>query len=85
MLAGDFSLQFPVELIEEDFGYGLDVAGSNDVAPTIAAARGVFRTSIANGWWREHDRPGVSIHEIEFVTLDQEDGHAVPEDFDGFA
>jgi 3-hydroxyisobutyrate dehydrogenase len=54
MLAGNFSPQFPVELIEKDFGYVLDVAGSSEAAPTIAAARGVFQKAIAKGFGSEN-------------------------------
>jgi 3-hydroxyisobutyrate dehydrogenase len=50
MLAGNFSPQFPVELIEKDFGYAVDAAGSPEDVPTIAAARGVFQKAIANGF-----------------------------------
>ena len=42
MLAEDFAPQFPVELIAKDFGYVLAVAGSPELAPTIAAAHQVF-------------------------------------------
>jgi 3-hydroxyisobutyrate dehydrogenase len=50
MLASNFAPQFPVELIEKDFGYAIDVAGSTKSAPTIAAARNVFETAIATGY-----------------------------------
>jgi 3-hydroxyisobutyrate dehydrogenase len=50
MLAANFSPQFPVELIEKDFGYAVDAAGSPEDAPTIAAARGVFQKAIASGF-----------------------------------
>lgn len=49
MLTGNFAPQFPVELIEKDFGYMLRVAGSPEAAPTIAAARGVFQHAIERG------------------------------------
>jgi 3-hydroxyisobutyrate dehydrogenase len=49
MLAGNFAPQFPVELIEKDFGYAIRVAGSPEAAPTIAAARGVFGKAIERG------------------------------------
>jgi 3-hydroxyisobutyrate dehydrogenase len=51
MLAGNFSPQFPVELIEKDFGYAVDAAGSPEAAPTIAAARGVFQKGGREGLW----------------------------------
>jgi 3-hydroxyisobutyrate dehydrogenase len=49
MLAGNFAPQFPVELIEKDFGYAIQVAGSSESAPTIAAARGIFAKAIEHG------------------------------------
>ncbi|WP_186250702.1 NAD(P)-dependent oxidoreductase [Burkholderia gladioli] len=54
MLAGNFAPQFPVELIEKDFGYTLQAAGSDAAAPTIAAARGVFRTAIERGFGQDN-------------------------------
>ena len=49
MLAGNVTPQFPVELIEKDFGYAVQTAGSAAAAPTIAAARGVFQRAIDRG------------------------------------
>jgi 3-hydroxyisobutyrate dehydrogenase len=49
MLAGNFSPQFPVELIEKDFGYALREVSGPEAAPTIAAARSVFQRAIAQG------------------------------------
>jgi 3-hydroxyisobutyrate dehydrogenase len=49
MLGGDFPPQFPVELIEKDFDYTVQTAGSTEAAPTIAAARDVFRDAIGAG------------------------------------
>lgn len=49
MQAGNFAPQFPIELIEKDFGYTVQAAGSDAAAPTIAAARGVFRSAIEHG------------------------------------
>lgn len=54
MLAGNFAPQFPIELIEKDFGYTLQMAGSDSSAPTIAAARGVFRTAIERGYGQDN-------------------------------
>lgn len=54
MLAGNFAPQFPVALIEKDFGYTLQTAGSDSAAPTIAAARGVFREAIERGFGEEN-------------------------------
>lgn len=49
MLAQNFAPQFPVELIEKDFGYTVQTAGGDDAAPTIAAARAVFQRGIDAG------------------------------------
>jgi 3-hydroxyisobutyrate dehydrogenase len=49
MLAGNFAPQFPIELIEKDFGYAIEAAGSPAAVPTIAAARGVFQRAIEGG------------------------------------
>ncbi|WP_186075035.1 NAD(P)-dependent oxidoreductase [Burkholderia gladioli] len=54
MLAVNFAPQFPVELIEKDFGYTLQAAGSDAAAPTIAAARGVFRKAIERGFGQDN-------------------------------
>lgn len=54
MLAGDFAPQFPIELIEKDFGYTLQAAGSDAQAPTIAAAREVFRQALRQGMGKDH-------------------------------
>jgi 3-hydroxyisobutyrate dehydrogenase len=54
MLAGQFSPQFPIELIEKDFGYAVDAAGSPEAAPTIAAAHGVFQKAVARGLGSEN-------------------------------
>ncbi len=50
MLAENFAPQFPVELIEKDFGYAIGLAGSVDAAPTLAAARDVFRLAMESGF-----------------------------------
>lgn len=49
MLRGDFQPQFPIELIEKDFGYTLAAVGADAGAPTLAAARTVFRQGIDKG------------------------------------
>lgn len=49
MLAGNFAQQFSVELAEKDFGYALAAAGSPEAAPTMAAAREVFRKARSRG------------------------------------
>jgi hypothetical protein len=36
-------------VIEKDFGYAIETAGSPSAAPTIAAARGVFQRAIESG------------------------------------
>lgn len=49
MRARNFAPLFPVALIEKDFGYALQAAGSTAAAPTLAAARNVFRRAIDAG------------------------------------
>lgn len=49
MLAGNVTPQFPIELIEKDFSYMLQTTKDGSAAPTIAAARGVFREAIERG------------------------------------
>jgi 3-hydroxyisobutyrate dehydrogenase len=49
MRQGDFRPQFPVALIEKDFGYALAAAGSASLAPMLAAAKGVFQAGIEQG------------------------------------
>lgn len=54
MQSGDFAPQFPIELIEKDFGYTVQQAGSADSVPTIATARQVFRHALAEGLGNEN-------------------------------
>jgi 3-hydroxyisobutyrate dehydrogenase len=49
MLAGQFAPQFPVELIEKDFGYVLREVSDPSAAPTIAAVRRMFQRAIEHG------------------------------------
>lgn len=49
MLSKNFTPQFPVQLIEKDFGYTVQSAASPEAVPTIAAARSVFQKAIAQG------------------------------------
>ncbi|MFZ4877034.1 NAD(P)-dependent oxidoreductase [Janthinobacterium sp. Mn2066] len=49
MLTGNFAPQFPIALIEKDFGYAVAAAGDGDTIPTIAAAHGVFQQAIEQG------------------------------------
>ncbi|MEP7455043.1 NAD(P)-dependent oxidoreductase [Phyllobacterium sp. SB3] len=50
MLAENFTPQFPIELIEKDFGYVIGEASSADAVPTLVAAREVFRQAIERGF-----------------------------------
>lgn len=54
MRQGDFRPQFPIELIEKDFGYALAAAGEKSAAPMIAAARSVFQAGIERGLGRDN-------------------------------
>lgn len=49
MLTGNFAPQFPITLIEKDFGYAVAAAGDGDTIPTITAAHGVFQQAIEQG------------------------------------
>lgn len=42
MLAGHFAPQFPVELVEKDFGYAVEALGGADAAPVTTAVRRLF-------------------------------------------
>lgn len=50
MLSGNFAPAFPIGLIEKDFGYILEAIGSEAHAPTLAAARQVFKTAMEAGF-----------------------------------
>jgi 3-hydroxyisobutyrate dehydrogenase len=54
MTGRDFAPQFPVELIEKDFGYFIAAAGEEKQAPTIAASRSVFGKAVAAGLGQEN-------------------------------
>ncbi|WKX25777.1 NAD-binding protein [Tatumella ptyseos] len=54
MQAGNFAPQFPIGLIVKDFGYTVQVPGCDAAAPTIAAARSVFRAGIERGFGEEN-------------------------------
>ncbi|WP_300756080.1 NAD(P)-dependent oxidoreductase [Janthinobacterium sp.] len=49
MLTGNFAPQFPIALIEKDFGYAVAAAGDGGTIPTITAAHGVFLQAIEQG------------------------------------
>jgi len=49
MITRNFAPQFPIGLIEKDFGYAVAVAGTPTQVPTIAAAHSVFKQAIAQG------------------------------------
>ena len=48
MLAGDYSPQFPVDLIVKDFAYALQLSGPT-AQPVVAAAHGVFERAAREG------------------------------------
>jgi 3-hydroxyisobutyrate dehydrogenase len=50
----NFAPQFPVELIEKDFGYFIAAAGDENQAPTIAASRSVFGKAVSAGLGQEN-------------------------------
>jgi len=63
MLAGDFRPQFPVALIEKDFGYTVAAAGSSVAVPTLAVARAVFRQGIDRALGDENMTSVVKLYE----------------------
>ena len=53
MLGGNFAPLFPIDLVEKDFGYVVEAAGSGAAgpgAPVAAAARDVMRQAMRRGW-----------------------------------
>lgn len=54
MLVNDFTPQFPVELVEKDFGYVLASAASPGSAPTLRAAHQVFLQAERQGLGDKH-------------------------------
>ena len=50
MLAKTFAPLFPIELVEKDFGYALQIAGSAEDAPVTAATQKVFSRAIREGF-----------------------------------
>lgn len=54
MISADFAPQFPVALIEKDFGYTLQLAGAAQHAPTLASAHQVFLDALAQGLGEEN-------------------------------
>ncbi|WP_431048292.1 NAD(P)-dependent oxidoreductase [Roseateles sp. L2-2] len=54
MLGENHAPQFPIELIDKDFGYVLSAAADTSDVPTIAAAGEVFRTAMARGLGRDN-------------------------------
>ena len=49
MLSENFTPQFPIELIEKDFGYAVKTAVGEENAPVISSIRKVFRRAIRDG------------------------------------
>ncbi len=49
MLSGNFTPQFPIELIEKDFSYTVKTAAGEENAPAISSIRDVFRGAIRDG------------------------------------
>ncbi|QMV74644.1 NAD(P)-dependent oxidoreductase [Comamonas piscis] len=65
MVQRQFEPQFPVELMEKDFGYTLREAGSNANAPTLAAAHAVFQRARAQGLGLENMTSVVQLFRAE--------------------
>lgn len=65
MVQKEFAPQFPVELMEKDFGYTLREAGSEASAPTLAAARAVFQRAHTQGLGQQNMTSVVQIFRCE--------------------
>ena len=65
MLARNFAPQFPIELIEKDFGYTVQAAGSPSATPMVSAARGVFREAIEHGFGKSNMTGVVQLNTIQ--------------------
>jgi 3-hydroxyisobutyrate dehydrogenase len=68
MKVNNFTAQFPIELIEKDFGYTVQIAGSEMAVPTVAAARGVFLSAIANGLGKDNMTGVVKLFSGKFPS-----------------
>lgn len=66
MLAGNFAPQFPIELIEKDFGYTLQAAGSPTAAPMASAARGIFQEAMKHGYGKSNMTSVVQLYAAEY-------------------
>ena len=62
MVNGEFTPQFPVELIAKDFGYTLQAAGGQAQLPVAAAAHKVFGTAIAQSLGHENMTAVVQLY-----------------------
>jgi 3-hydroxyisobutyrate dehydrogenase len=62
MLAENFTPQFPIELIEKDFGYTVQAAGSPNAAPMVAAARSVFQQAMKHGYGKSNMTAVVQLY-----------------------
>ncbi len=64
MLAGNFAPQFPIELVEKDFGYVHETAVASQASVPLAdAARQVFQTAIAAGQAEENLTGVVKLYD----------------------
>ena len=68
MVNDHFAPQFPIGLLEKDFGYAIQAAGAVELAPTMTAAHYIFQQAIAQGLG-EQNMTGV-------VTLFKAGSHA---------
>lgn len=69
MLEKSFSPQFPIELIEKDFGYMLDTGNPAVENPTISAARHVFRIGMENELGSENMTAVVKLFTEDNVMI----------------
>ncbi|GAB4199681.1 MAG: NAD(P)-dependent oxidoreductase [Roseiflexaceae bacterium] len=51
MMRGDYAPMFPIELVDKDFGYALELARSlGATTPTLAAVRAIYAEAVACGY-----------------------------------
>lgn len=62
MLGGDFTPQFPVELIAKDFGYAVEAAGSRTSLPVAVAAQDVFQRASARSLGNQNMTAVVQLY-----------------------
>lgn len=65
MVNDHFAPQFPIGLLEKDFGYAIQAAGAVEQVPTMAAARKIFQQAIAQGLGEQNMTGVVTLFKAE--------------------